>query len=191
MNNMFRLFLKLYIIAAVVTLVATLHSCSEMDVGKKEPEYHGVDPQLKPMVDEYLLLTSRNNIVFNNQVTIGLKDIDDDAVGICNYGKKWREIDVDRTFWKNASDLSKKAMLFHELTHCYCGREHDFGEDKEYKSVEDLRKENKKGLDHEGGGFFPDNCPTSIMYPMVTYDTCMRYHGEYYMKEMLERCEPF
>ena len=97
MSKIFRLFLKLYIVAAIVLAVSALHSCSvSQSEGKTEPEYKGVDPQLQPLVNEYLLITSKNNVVFNNQVTLGIKDIDDGgAVGLCNYGKKWREIDID------------------------------------------------------------------------------------------------
>lgn len=175
-----------------MAVTLTVHSCSSDINEKKAPEYHGVDPTAKPVVDEYLRIASHYNIVFNNQVTVGFKTINDEgAVGICNYGKTWREIDVDKEFWDESTDATKYALLFHELTHCYCGRDHDYGKDEEYKTVKELREENSRGEKHEGGGFYTDNCPTSLMYPMVVDDKCMIKHYQAYVLEMLDRCEPF
>lgn len=179
------------VVAVIMAVVLVSHSCSDLHE-KKEPEYHGVDPKLQPVVDQYLRISSQNNIVFSNQVTIGLKEINDGgAVGICNYGKKWREIDIDKGFWEQSSDATRYAVLFHELTHCYCGRDHDYGKDKLYKSVEELREETNARKRHEGGGFYEDSCPTSLMYPIVVQDECMIRHYKDYVKEMLDRCEPF
>lgn len=195
MNNMFRIFIRVYLVIAVVMLtVLASHSCSDTHQ-KKAPEFHGVDPQLQKIVDEYLSLSTQNNITFENQVTLGIKTIDiksaPGAVGVCNYGRKWREIEVDKDFWETATKATKYALLFHELTHCYCGRDHDYGDEKPYKSVDELREENDKGIPHEGGGFYDDNCPTSLMYPMVVDDECMKVHYREYFKEMFKRCEPF
>lgn len=192
MTKMFRLFLKLYTIAAIVVAILTVRQCSDGIREKKEPEYHGVDPEVQPVLDQFLRISSENNIVFNNRVTIGLKNINEGgAVGICNYGKGWREIDVDRSYWESASEATQYALLFHELTHCYCGRDHDFADGKPYKTVKELKEENQNGEKHSGGGFYKDNCPTSLMYPIVVDDECLLLHYDDYKKEMLERCEPF
>ena len=191
MTNMFRLFIKVYVILAMVLAITAVRSCSESHE-KTEPEYHGVDPTLQPIVDQYLRISSDNNVVFSNQVTLGLKNINEGgAVGICNYGKNWREIDVDKGYWERSSEVTHYALLFHELTHCYCGRDHDYGEEKMYKTVKELRKENEAGIKHAGGGFYEDNCPTSLMYPIVVDDECMIAHYKEYVKEMFNRCEPF
>lgn len=193
MFNMIRLFLKLYLIFAIIMFaVLASRSCSSDVHEKKEPEYHGVDPQLQPIVDEYLRLSSENNVVFTNKVTLGMKEIDEGGVvGICNYGKNWREIDVDKGYWDRLPESLQYALLFHELTHCYCGRDHDFAEGKEYKIVKELKEEDAQGIKHQGAGFYKDNCPVSLMYPMVVEPECMNKHYKEYVKEMFDRCEPF
>jgi hypothetical protein len=184
----------LKIVNYLITLLAlaTLCSCCSGPKLKTHPEYKGVDPTLKPYVDEYLGLSTRKNIKFFHDVTVGFKKINyGNVVGICNYGLNWREIDVDSDFWNNATSASKLAMLFHELTHCYCTRGHDYGKNLDYPETEGARIARALQWQQEGGprpGYWDDGCPTSLTYPVVVDDNCLYAHYNQYIDEMFDRC---
>lgn len=181
----------LLILLALLTL-GLVGSCSGIKP-KLRPEYSGVDTRLQPLVNEYLQLSAENNIHFKHKVSVGMKPIDDDkAVGVCNYGSYFREIDIDSDYWDAITPTTQKAILFHELTHCYCTRPHDYGNGQEYKSKGLL--ERVLGVfksTPENTGFYPDQCPTSIMYPVVIPDRCMIAHEQEYIKEMFNHCRPW
>lgn len=149
------------------------------------PKYTGVDPKLDSYTQEWLYLAKENGITFPNKVSIGFEDINKGyTVGQCWYGGFWREIDVDTKYWKTLDENEKDALLWHELTHCYCGRKHDYGKDKEYG--DDVTKA-EKIVD----GFMDDGCPKSIMFPEVVDSSCMDRHLFYYEREMFDRCSPW
>lgn len=162
---------------------------------KNHPDYTGVDPRVKPLVDEFLWLSGQNNIKFTDTVTIGFKKIEiENIVGLTTYTAFFREIDIDINYWNHSTNASKLALLFHELIHAYCGRGHDYGENLVYPSpteiqVEDLKWSIKAG--HRDGYRDDDGCPLSIMYPIVLPDSCTLTHYQEYTKEMFYRCNPF
>ena len=50
---------------------------------------------------------------------------DGNVVGECWYNSHSpNEIRIDRSFWRNASELSREHVVFHELGHCYLDRGH-------------------------------------------------------------------
>lgn len=171
-----------------------LPSCSQNKV-KLAPEYTGVDPEAKTMVDEYLWLSAQYNITFYNKVTVGFKTIGrGNVVGLCTYGGLFREIDLDTTYWNNSTYGEKVAMFFHELTHCYCGRGHTYGKGEKYPETESGRILRALLWKVEGGprpGYYEDGCPTSIMHPVVVDDDCIRTHYPEYMEEMFKDCKPW
>lgn len=51
--------------------------------------------------------------------------IDGSIAGQCTSNELGlREIKVDQTYWRRASDLERELVIFHELGHCYLGRAH-------------------------------------------------------------------
>ena len=169
------------------TLLGLLLSCAMMfrEV-RPVPNYKGVDQEAAPYVNEWLELAKLNGITFYNTVTVGFSNIErSEVIGECNYSYFFREIDLDQTYWKTFTKIRKTALLYHELTHCYCGRKHDYAVGKEYDNNErpwfPLKRE----------GFFLDGCPLSLMYPYVVEDSCFISHYAEYTKEMFNRCEPF
>lgn len=160
---------------------------------KPAPEYKYIDPELAGFVDEYKSLANDRGIKFTNTVTIGFKEINHgDVVGICNYGKDFREIDIDINYWETITALQKKGLIFHELSHCYCLRKHDYDEDRPYpESKTSFVKSRPPPFFFISAGFFLDGCPVSIMYPYVMGDSCMEEHEKDYNYEMLNRCSPF
>lgn len=155
------------------------------------------EPNLKIIVDEYFNLSSRNNIHFTKNVSIGFSKIDKKSViGQCAFGRNWREVELDTEYWKRSTWISKIALVYHELTHCYCGRGHDFGNGEEYpdqsiKSIIDRILIRQPFSPLKPTGYLDDSCPKSIMHPIILDDYCFEKHYEYYVKEMFDRCEPY
>jgi len=163
--------------------------------GKLNPEWHDVDPKARPLYDEYLELAKRNHLTFTHTVHLGFKHIDrGNAIGVCYYFKD-REIDLDVDYWKNNSDTQKKILLWHEMDHCYCGRSHDWAEGKNYPETYVDKKIQFLRTIFFGrplrAGYFEDNCPMSLMSPTIVSDFCYMEHGEYYLKELFDRCNPY
>ena len=159
-------------------LVPLLFSCAGP---RLIPHYNGADPQLEPYVEEYKALAKYHGITFNNSVSMGFTDINQGyVVGLTNYGLFFREIDIDRVYWSNATDMTRLTLMFHEMTHSFCFRSHDYGEGKEYDK-------NSFSMD----GRFNDACPKSLMFPYELDDDCAMAHYQQYIDEMFERCIPF
>ena len=188
----------------VICFFAILCSCTTPKPTKTEiktsPAYMGVDPELKPYVDEYKALAKARNLIFTHEVTVGFTKIkENNIIGWCNYGFTFREIDIDRPFWNATSNLGKKMLIWHELSHCYCDRDHDYGKNKPYASP-------RSGLisgsidrflpifskpEEDTAGYLEDSCPKSIMHPVHLYDWCSSRHYQEYIDEMFDRCQPF
>ena len=188
MSPLFYSFLRIYLIATIVS-IALVASCSGIPT-KKGPEHVGVDPDAKPYVDEYLWLSAQNHITFKNKVTVGFSNINDgDTVAYCYFGSNFREIEIDIKYWNYYTNTSKLTVLLHELSHCYCHRDHDhaglmYPETKEGREAEAKKPTPKPG-------FYDDGCPLSLMYPSVTSDACARAHYQEYTTELFEGCEPY
>lgn len=159
------------------------------------PKYSGVDPAFVPLVNEYMDLARDCGIKFKHKVTVGFMDIkDSDVIGVCHYNTFWREIDIDKDYWDRASKTSRMILVFHELSHAYCNREHDYGLGKKYDSSNmdvSIRSEFilPTRFRHNMEGFYPDGCPLTIMYPKILNDSCVLDHYAEYMVEMFNRCE--
>ena len=183
--------------AIIACFYAILLSCSQPQVHqiKLAPEYEGVDPRVAPYVDEYIGLANDQGITFDKKVTIGLHKIPEhQIIGWCTEAFTFREIDLDTEYFVSGSELSRKMLIFHELTHCYCDRGHDFNAGKDYPEPSNLnslhifpRLSPLKDVE----GYFPDTCPLSIMHPIHIDDFCAQHHYAHYIKEMFDRCLPY
>lgn len=164
-------------------------------IPKFTPQYQGVDPLAQPYVDEFMSLAADKKITFKNKVTIGFKKLNQrNEVGLCTYGAGWREIDIDEAYWEYSSETDRLTLIFHELTHCYCGRNHDYAPDKPYPATEEARIVQAETWQENGGekpGRLEDGCPSSIMYPIVVSESCVQAHYDHYIEEMFERCKPY
>lgn len=165
------------------------------------PIHKGVESEFKSYLAIYKTLAFLHNLEFKSPVTIGFANINlkENFVGMCTYGKNFREIDVDHKWWKAETPLARQTLIFHELTHCLCGRDHDWGIGVHYPEADE--KSSQKGMKIVSidfteekvaeNGFLDDECPMSIMYPHVIDDDCMEAHKEMYLQEMFERCKPY
>lgn len=183
-------------IFTVLAAIVSLTSCSSLfpDI-KFSPQYPGVDPQVQYLVDEYVKLSELNRLIFDKKVTVGFKKINrGNVIGICTFGSNWREIDLDVDFWEYNSDTERLALVFHELTHCYCARAHDWAAGHSYPSTESARIKEAKIWLNDGGprpGYLEDGCPSSLMHPVVVEEECVLTHYDYYISEMFDRCQPY
>jgi hypothetical protein len=158
---------------------------------KPTPRYKGVDPEIAPLVDEWIGLGGERGYSFKNTVTVGFMSIDSPKdkgyliIGQCHLEDNFREIDFDKNYWDNSDFTEKEMTPFHELAHCYCDRKHDYGKNKDYD-------ENKETYPKStSNGFFEDECPLSLMYPVLFSKECFYRHYAEYIDEMFDRCEPY
>lgn len=175
-----------FIKSAILGIVlGCLASCALSLQGRRLiPKYDGVAPKAEPYVKEWLELASGRGLKFDKDVSVGFTDIDQDlVVGLTNYGFGFTEIDLDTAAWNRFTEITKMCLVFHELSHAYCYRGHDYGPGKNYPK--DEITPNKK---HDG--FFKDGCPLSLMYPYLLDDNCMTVHHSDYIKEMFNNCDP-
>lgn len=181
-------------VARFIVLLLGFTACSSPHI-KIAPEYHGVDERARSLVNEYFWLSKQNNITFTHKVSVGFKVLNDGlAVGMCTFGPGWREIDIDSNYWYNSTNTTRLALVFHELTHCYCGRDHDYEEGKKYPETEAARVARALKWLIEGGerpGYWDDGCPISFMHPSVVDDECTMAHYNEYLTEMFTRCQPY
>jgi hypothetical protein len=107
----------------------------------------------------------------------------------------FREIDIDNKYWATSSSAEKTTEMYHELTHCLCGRDHDFGKDQRYPEPETLEIfvviKNMCVEKTEPKGLYEDGCPLSVMYPRILSGNCLSLHYNDYIKEMFDRCNPW
>lgn len=177
------------------SILLFLSACTQPIPSKHHPEYVGVDPKVQTLVDEYMWLSKQNHVEFKHKVTIGFKVINEGAaVGLTSFGWSFREIDIDSTYWDHATKTSRMALVFHELTHAYCGRDHDYGNGTKYPDTEEKRIHEAMEWVVKGGprpGYWDDGCAVSLMYPVVLEDDCILEHYQEYTKEMFDRCDAY
>lgn len=195
MRLIFLVLLSIYVLIAgtVVGSLLSLRTDGQIPV-KEHPDYTGVDPKIAPIVDEYKSLATKHRIIFTDSVSVGFTDIKyQSVVGVCNYGDNFREIDIDRHYWEVSTEETRRTLLFHELSHCYCLRNHDYGKDSPYPEATRSSRAKKDSplYFYVSEGFFVDGCPLSIMYPYVLNDACMSEHKPHYEDEMFDRCQPY
>lgn len=184
------------------TLILIISSCQSADKHgntkvkrKSVPEYNGVELEFQQYVNKFKELAKNNGITFKKEVSMGSKIIGiERVIGLCYYGRNFREIDIDKIFWKIADPEIKEILAFHELAHCYCNRDHDWDHQKSYENPFSGLRHMTQIFQFFGkpqAGFYDDFCPLSIMYPSMLERRCIRNHYDDYIKEMFQRCEPY
>lgn len=108
-------------------------------------------------VKEFEKITNRKT-----NSTLRFADLKGKTIGICFYGVK--QIYLDKTYYDRASEIERKALIFHELGHCECLSGH---------------------VEEESPMTF---CPKSIMYPSASSEWCYRTRWQSYMKDLRKIC---
>lgn len=163
---------------------------------KTKPDHVGIDDELRGFETIYKVEAAVHGIKFKTPVTIGFSNIKGKKgkgtiVGLCTYGKNFREIDVDVDFWNKSTWKTKRTLIYHEMTHCMCSRLHTW-QNGEYPEVDsDIEVIIDRPFYKDPPGMLSDDCPASIMYPYVVSDECVDKHWSYYQNEMFEKCSPY
>lgn len=182
MKRLFVVFIGLLVLASCCTLNFT-----------SRPKYVGVDQRAQHIYDEYIELSSYKHIVFNKKISIGFTHIKTfDVVGLCYRSPDFREIEIDIDYWNNINKLERLELLFHELGHCACGRNHDYGGLEPYPENDGKTYADTTPLEIPKlprNPKFYDGCPSSMMYPRVIEARCVKEHYSEYTEELFDRCE--
>jgi hypothetical protein len=184
-----RFTLNLLLLALTVACTVNIRTMERF-----KPRYKGVDPIIAPLVNEYLDLAKDRGLKFRHKVTVGFMNIkDSNVIGMCHYDAFFREIDIDRNYWNHASKISRAILLKHELTHCYCNRNHDYKGIPYSSTDEDFALHKDFGMTghitHNTEGYYADRCAKSIMFPKILTDDCTKAHYADYEAEMFDGCE--
>ena len=91
--------------------------------------YPGVNAELWPYFERFETEATLRGFSIDLREANITGDIDalseDGVAGVCSYHFRLpNEVTIDRDFWRNARDLSKEFVVFHELGHCNLGRNH-------------------------------------------------------------------
>lgn len=184
--------MKKYLILLSFIVLSLVSSC-----GAKDKKFDNIDPNLAPLINEYKSQLSDKlklpKISIAPRLTAGFSDKFDDTetVGIC---KSWydndSEIEILKSFWEKSDEKTRAVLVWHEVTHCVCNRNHTHAGGA-YPEPKDglFSLTGLSGAELEKKGYFSDFCPTSIMHPYILSHYCIVKHWDHYKLEMLEGCE--
>ncbi len=108
-------------------LIISMFSCGDDDF------VLDLDPQLVPYFELFGEEAAKRGVIFNNdeaQIQGYIQNItgfSGDVLGYCQPSRvryPLESIFIDVDFWRNATDLQKEFVVFHELGHCFLKREH-------------------------------------------------------------------
>jgi hypothetical protein len=168
-------------------------SCTTVNINHAPKKSDFVDPQVEKYVSEFKELAEIMSIRFTRNIGVAFTKVEEpNVIGLCYYMGTYRQIELDTVFWKFADSYQRLALIYHELTHCYCSRKHDF-DGKKYADTEEEKKQERENFKKTGErpGYFDDGCPRSIMHPTIVDSFCMQYHYGDYIMEMFDRCRAY
>lgn len=95
------------------------------------------------------------------------------------------KLEFDPGWWARADKDQRWALTFHEFGHCVCNLDHP--PEAEHEGFFSLLESHGVKAGHNP--WMADNCPKSLMYPIVLSSRCVKAHREYYIKELFDHCE--
>ncbi len=95
-------------------------------------------------------------------INIYFKTQDSTTIGTCY--RLANVVEIDPSYFYQSTPKRRVELVFHELAHCVCYRNHTEGKLK-------------------------DGCPDSLMYKTYIDDQCLKTHWDYYLKEIYNGCE--
>ena len=181
-------------LSSIILMGIMAFACTTLNIQSGPAPSTHVDPKLEPLAKEYRDLAEIAKIKFTHTIGADFKRMEEpNVIGVCYSSPGYRQIEIDTLFWSQADSYQRMALMYHELTHCYCGRNHDYkGRDYPdnatiYISEASLAEDKKKPIPL----YYDDGCPRSIMHPYIVPTHCMKVHYSEYITEMFERCVPY
>lgn len=94
--------------------------------------YVNVDAKLWPYFNRFEAEAAKRNVVVDLEAAklVGrIQEISQEFVaGTCHFSPSHPNlVTIDKTFWETTGDKWREFVIFHELGHCYLGRDHHEG----------------------------------------------------------------
>ena len=86
-----------------------------------------IDPEVKPLYKQYIHLapkSCRDKLLDYNKITVKFDTLGASFIGICKEHFRERIIVLDRGFWLGVNDENRQQLFFHEMSHCFLGKDH-------------------------------------------------------------------
>lgn len=132
--------------------------------GSSQPVAVNVAPELAPYFQSFTDNTGASSAGISGQFadTTTLANPLGETVGECIINSdRSKLIQIDQTYWNTLDENGKTQLIYHELGHCALNRVHTMAT-------------------------LGDDCPASIMYPIVFGQTqCYLDHMQYYGWELV------
>lgn len=136
------------ILCAVIVIMVYIYGCSGPQVTEK----------FTPLLKQF----EKDIGVSTDGVRIYFADLKEPKVGTCYMGT--RVIHIDRNIWDSISEISRKALIYHELGHCVC---------KIFLHTEDAKY----------------GCDGSLMSKTMESPRCYIENWDKYIKDLRLRCQ--
>lgn len=156
----------------------------------KEPEIAKDRKELIVEWQKFILEAEKRHIKFTKTLYLEFSHItENNVIGLCHYGENYRTIRIDITFWNHASKEQREMLMWHENTHCLCGRDHDYSDGKPY--LDESLERFFQSIYVKLNGYMEDGCPLTVMHPIILSTECAKKHKNYYINESFNRCDPW
>jgi hypothetical protein len=106
------------------------------------------------------------------------------AIGTCyfNFGGPTKIV-IDPDWWETAPPEEHWALIFHELGHCICNRDHPVTDETWFVQF----------LQYLGwpstNNYLKDGCEKTLMNPYNVRSYCVNSHKAYYIEELFKECK--
>jgi len=121
---------KIPIFLCLLLPIMHLLSCEKEETYNLVVEELHIDEALQPYFERFVVegnLRGQTIDLVAKRIEGYIITISEDhVIGQCSHGNSaTRTINIDSSFWRQASDLEKEFVVFHELGHCYLERSHE------------------------------------------------------------------
>jgi hypothetical protein len=85
------------------------------------------DSELYPYYKDFMAFSKKkcSKIETPNQFLLTFGTLKNDQIGLCyTYPFNKREIFIDESYWGIATEIEKRQLIYHELTHCILDKDH-------------------------------------------------------------------
>ena len=171
----------------VFIVLLLLAACCTVNIDRMNIK--GVDKRAQSLYNEYKRLGEQQHVKFTREVPVGFtSSLPRGIVAECFMGPDKRQVLISEEQWDTLTRTERLETIFHELTHCFCERMHD------YKGIPYPKTGGNVAFytDSNVSMFYgEDGCPKSIMFPYVIDRKCTLAHYSDYVKEMFDNCTPW
>jgi hypothetical protein len=185
--------MKLPLLALVFTLLACAPTRPQIDLRARGSillkSASQIDPEFMDFVNDFVI-RSEGQIgnAHVRKLSMQFANLEGSTIGVCYWQRPWEpyiRVEIDRAYWHTEDVFHQWSLIFHELGHCLCNREHTLN--PRSWVVQWLDSLN---IRHQRHWTFPDGCPRSVMNPTDFSSECVAQHQEEYIREIFSGCQP-